>query len=98
MSGRLARSGFRYQDCYLLSRVLESLRDEFGQAWTSVTGEPFDIRADPARFGIEANTQHQPELQQLQPQQDLLDWDVFVRIGETTELVEVKSGTVRKSD
>src|SRR3984893_5190481 len=93
MNGRTARLGFGYQDSYLLMRVLEDVRDGLSDAWEN----GIDDAIHPVRFGIEANTRYaQPAESSGEP--NLLDWDVFIRIGPTTELTEVKSGTVRKSD
>lgn len=47
MSGALARKGFRFQDLYLLRRVLREAAEEFSHTVDSAI-------SDPAKFGIEA--------------------------------------------
>lgn len=91
VSGHLARKGFRYQDLYLLLRMLEVAGKELDQCWIQPAPN-FAAALDtlPIRFGIEAS-----------PRPDnagVLDWDVLVSNAQQLELAEVKSGSVDKDD
>lgn len=92
MSGHIARKGFRYQDLYLLLRVLRSGSGSLESAWRSGANNVLEVLdANPARFGIEAADSQADSGQ-------VTDWDVLVLDGERFEFAEVKSGEVGKQD
>lgn len=91
MSGYIARKGFRYQDLYLLMRVLEAVREVIDRSWTAgQTNVTLSLDQMSWRFGIEA-------LSRLDAS-GILDWDVIVKSPGRTELAELKSGTVARDD
>lgn len=85
MSGALARQGFRFQDLYLLRRILQDTADTVATKFANK-----DVDASPTllRFGIEANTfaTGSPE------------WDSLISYRDRTEVIETKSGSIRKDD
>lgn len=84
MSGLLARRGFRFQDLYLLRRILRGTAE-------SVAAKIADGDANVApslRFGIEARTSTDGSP----------DWDSIISHSDTNEVIEAKSGTIGKDD
>lgn len=92
MSGHLARKGFRFQDLYLLVRVLEAVGKQLDESWRQPASN-FTVALDSlqVRFGIEASARNSTDA-------NALDWDVLVSSPEQLELAEVKSGAVEKDD
>lgn len=83
VSGAIARRGFRFQDHYLIHRILVHIAT---RREALLSGEPVTASL---KFGIETP---------LQRGTDSLDWDTLV-IGTTeTEVIEVKGGAVDKAD
>jgi hypothetical protein len=93
MNGSYSRSGFRFQDHYLLSRTLRVMADAFPKAWGSVEELLPVIRRLPYRFGVEVGTAIGTSTPNGQ-----LEWDVLVVEGPEHELAEVKSGAVSQPD
>ena len=97
MSGFVARSGFQYQDLYLLFRVLQNASNSLHDAWGSgITDVISVLDRNHVLYGIEAprrvtsipGTPEKPER----------DWDVLVLAKDRLEFAEVKSGEVSKQD
>jgi hypothetical protein len=84
MSGLLARRGFRFQDLYLLRRILHDTADI---VVAKIAGESTNA-APPLRFGIEAKTSAAGSP----------DWDSLISYPDTDEVIEAKSGTIGKDD
>jgi hypothetical protein len=98
MNGHIARTGFRYQDLYLLFRVLDIVRGAYQNAWNSGAGDLLNVAASvTTTFGIEANNRLVgfTKSDDVEPPRD---WDVFVADSEVQELIEVKSGAISKAD
>ena len=90
MNGGFARSGFRYQDLYLLHRLLGHARDVCRDAWALGTSDLLAMMDRcTTKFGIEAAVTS--ELGQP-------PWDVTIAIAALTEVTEVKSGAIDKTD
>jgi hypothetical protein len=95
MNGTISRSGFLFQDLYLLRRMLQAVVDGVGGALSSATGVKSDALADIAlQFGLEAR----PADTLGTATSDTRDWDVVVVDGKEMELAELKSGAVAKDD
>ena len=97
MSGHAARLGFRYQDLYLLLRVLQDASAYLDKAWN--TGLPNGaglLDGSPTRYGIEASLRTQGPADGTTVAGP--DWDVLVSHDDTLEFAEVKSGTISKDD
>lgn len=96
MSGYTARTGFHYQDLYLLFRVLRNASDSLDEAWQNGNPDVLQILdKNGVRYGIEASprtdaTAGQPTVGP--------DWDVLVLTRGKLEFAEVKSGTISKDD
>jgi hypothetical protein len=84
MSGALARKGFRFQDLYLLRRVLEESASHFSSILESALPNPL---AQP-RFGIEVGTSAGSSA----------DWDSVIEYADRTELIEAKSGSISRGE
>lgn len=96
MSGYIARTGFRFQDLYLLLRVLRTASDALEQAWQSNAHDVIQtIRKWPVRFGIEASPVANVT---NDPNATTPDWDVLIESKTKFEFAEVKSGAIPKSD
>ncbi len=96
MSGCAARTGFHYQDLYLLFRVLQNASESLDAAWQNCIPDIHKILdRNGIRYGIEAS----PRIDATNPQQTLgPDWDVLVLASGKLEFAEVKSGTLSKED
>ena len=96
MSGSRARRGFRFQDAFLLSRVLDELRLVLSDAWNR-PGESEAGWTDGLShtFGVEAKPRSESASRLTE---NLLDWDVSARLPDRDEWIEVKSGSVSKED
>ncbi len=91
MSGYIARKGFRYQDLYLLLRVLEATGSALYEGWG--LGNPnLPARLDnpSLRFGIEGNASSTTP--------GTLDWDILIDAPASLELAELKSGAITRDD
>lgn len=89
MSGSDARKGFKYQDNYLLFRVLRAAADCLQIAWESGANDVLQILDNSTlQFGIEASS-----IEGNGP-----DWDVLVLDAKKLEFIEVKSGVIGKAD
>jgi hypothetical protein len=98
MSGQRARSGFQFQDLYLLLQVLKAVRDALGQAWINSAPDILPLIEElPFQFGVEANTRRL-ELTRREGSEGTRDWDVLIESQEDLKLVEVKSGAIGKDD
>ena len=87
MSGSIARTGFLFQDLYLLARMLRTASNSLDLAWRSSAPEVVESLKDlQVRFGLEAPSSAE----------ESLDWDVLVLTGNKLEFAEVKSGLVSK--
>jgi hypothetical protein len=84
MSGALARKGFRFQDLYLLRRVLEESASRFSSILESESPKPL---AEP-RFGIEVGTSAGSSA----------DWDSVIEYDDRTDLIEAKSGSISRGE
>jgi hypothetical protein len=84
MSGALARKGFRFQDLYLLRRVLEESASHFSSILESASLTPL---AQP-RFGIEVGTCAGSSA----------DWDSVIEYDNRSELIEAKSGSISRAE
>src|SRR6266480_3473425 len=84
MSGLFARRGFRFQDLYLLRRIL---RDTADTVAAKVASQDADTML-PLRFGIEAKTSAA----------ETPDWDSIISSSDTNEVIEAKSGVIAKDD
>ncbi|HEY5743009.1 MAG TPA: ATP-binding protein [Terrimicrobiaceae bacterium] len=94
MSGQIARTGFLFQDLYLLSRVLRAASDCLDSAWQVGQSNLVDLLDSlPLRFGLEAS---RPDSSASNV--SALDWDVLVLAPRKFEFAEVKSGAVSKDD
>jgi hypothetical protein len=89
--------GFRYQDLYLLFRVLRDASDSLERAWQNGLADVFQILDKEAiRYGIEASPRIAgPTVEAVTTGPD---WDVLVLAHEKLEFAEVKSGAVSKDD
>jgi len=97
MSGFTARTGFRYQDLYLLARVLEDASDSLDQAWRVGVQDELPILAtSKIRYGIEASPRISGSSSDVVAPGP--DWDVLVLAQNKLEFAEVKSGVVTKED
>jgi hypothetical protein len=97
MSGFVARSGFRYQDLYLLFRVLNNASNSLHDAWRSGVSDVISVLdKDHVRYGIEAP--RRVEISPATTTEPDRDWDVLVLAKDRLEFAEVKSGTVSKQD
>ena len=97
MNGQIARTGFRYQDLYLLLRVLEIVRGAYQDAWDSATSDLLTAAGSvKTKFGIEANSR--PVGLTKSDDGPPSDWDIFVGDFQAEELIEVKSGAISKAD
>src|SRR5207247_320878 len=88
---------FRYQDLYLLFRVLRDASDSFDEAWQS--GIPDVIQVldkNEIRYGIEASPR--TDTTDGKPITVGPDWDVLVLTRGKLEFAEVKSGAISKDD
>jgi hypothetical protein len=97
MSGYTARTGFRYQDLYLLFRVLRDASDSLDQAWQNGAPEVLQVLDKKAvRYGIEASPRIDgPNCESVAVGPD---WDVLVLTRGKLEFAEVKSGAIAKDD
>lgn len=86
MSGSLARKGFRFQDLYLLHRVLIEAANRF---MSRIDESGVAQRGPEPRFGIEATT----SIGGKSP-----DWDIIIAYHDQLEVIEAKSGSISKSD
>jgi hypothetical protein len=96
MSGTAARSGFRFQDLYLLLRVLRAASESFDEAWLSGARDVTQVLSrSPLRFGVEASPREgfPSGENSIAP-----DWDVLVLAQDKLEFAEVKSGAIAKED
>ena len=94
--GSIARGGFRYQDLYLLLRVLKTVAREVDQALSSATASSTTVLGGiKTKFGIEARSV--PAVAGRSGD-ETRDWDVVVSEAKHLELIEVKSGQVSKPD
>ena len=85
MSGSLARRGFRFQDLYLLRRILEEAASSLA---ADVFGPDGSRRRSDLRFGIEARTSASGSS----------DWDGIISSVDECEVIEAKSGAITKGD
>lgn len=85
MGGDLARLGFRFQDLYLLLRVLKARADAYTQ--------PPNSGADSTSFGIEAKSFVENEDSSEGPA-----WDILIQCGTEVEIIEAKSGTISRQE
>ena len=86
MSGSIARTGFLFQDLYLLARMLRTASNSLDLAWRTSAPEVVESLKDlQVRFGLEASGSAEE-----------LHWDVLVLTGNKLEFAEVKSGLVSK--
>src|SRR5882724_5428927 len=83
MSGSLARKGFRFQDLYILRRILEEGASHFA----SIIEVPPSERPHQPRFGIEVGTSAVSND----------DWDSVIEYERRVEVIEAKSGCISKS-
>ena len=97
MSGQIARSGFLFQDLYLLLRILRAASDCLDSAWRAGQSSVVNLLGSvPIRFGLEASA---PDSSAgIVSGSIRLDWDVLVLRPSRLEFAEVKSGTVTKDD
>jgi len=87
MNGQIARTGFRYQDLYLLLRVLEIVRGAYQDAWDSATSDLLTAAGSvKTKFGIEANSR--PVGLTKSDDGPPSDWDIFVGDSQAEELIE----------
>ena len=87
MSGSIARTGFLFQDLYLLARMLRTASKSLDLAWRTSAPDVVESLKDlQVRFGLEASSSAG----------ESLDWDVLVLTGNKLEFAEVKSGPVSK--
>jgi hypothetical protein len=97
MSGYTARTGFRYQDLYLLYRVLRDASDSLDRAWQTGVADVFQILDQKSiKYGIEASSPISGTASG-----DVIpgpDWDVLVLAKNKLDFAEVKSGAVMKDD
>jgi hypothetical protein len=97
MSGFSARSGFRYQDLYLLYRVLRNASNSLEDAWANGATDVLGILdRNSVLYGIEAP--RRAASPSGAPDTADRDWDVLVLAKEKLEFAEVKSGAVSKQD
>lgn len=85
MNGSLARKGFRFQDLYILHRILTEIGTRF-----SDTAEDH-LRAEKdgqSKFGIEVGTNADRAP----------DWDNVIEYVDRVEVIEAKSGDVSRTD
>jgi hypothetical protein len=93
MSGSDARRGFRYQDLYLLSRLLPHVRDILRTVWRTGGHEVFAaLDQSPLRFGIEAKASD-PPAHSGDPV-----WDLTISDGIEDEIIEAKSGKIQRGE
>lgn len=85
MSGSLARKGFRFQDLYLLRRVLREAAEQLSHV---VGGSVAVSVRKEAQFGIEASV----------PAPSSPTWDSVVAYDDGREVIEAKSGALSKAD
>jgi hypothetical protein len=85
MSGSLARRGFRFQDLYLLRRILD---DTARTVAADIGAESARTFEQPLSFGIEATTSPSGSP----------DWDSIISSSDTNEVIEAKSGAIAKTD
>jgi hypothetical protein len=95
MSGQNARAGFRFQDSYLLFRVLQGVVTEFNSKWDNLDALASTFATVDQKFGIEAKPRAPGESRVTE---SLHDWDVFVCLDTYPEWIEVKSGQISKED
>lgn len=94
MNGGFARHGFRYQDYYLLWRMLPWVRRALLGAWRSGAEDVVAaLNLADVQFGIEARAGGHASNSRDDP-----TWDAIILEGERQETVEVKSGAVTKPD
>lgn len=97
MSGHIARTGFHYQDLYLLYRVLRDACDSLEEAWEKGLSDVLPILdKNGARYGIEASPRSPLDKGESGPTGS--DWDVLVLALKRFEFAEVKSGAISKDD
>lgn len=97
MSGYTARTGFRYQDLYLLFRVLRDASDSLDRAWHIGAQDALqNLDTSQIRYGIEASPR--PSGQNGELIASGPDWDVLVLSQNRLEFAEVKSGAISKDD
>ena len=84
MNGSLARKGFRFQDLYILHRILA----EIGRRFVDAAGDQLKAESGESRFGIEVGTDADRAP----------DWDNVIEYGDRIEVIEAKSGNVSRSD
>jgi hypothetical protein len=90
MSGTTARRGFRYQDFYLLQRVLPRVREVLYRVWKVGGHETLvALKADPLVFGIESKN--------LGGSDKDAPWDVRISDRVESRLIEAKSGKIARS-
>ncbi|MDQ0878963.1 hypothetical protein QFZ77_007622 [Paenibacillus sp. V4I3] len=82
MSGLIARYGFRFQDLFLLKKIIAHI-GEIQRAKTDGTPPPAELR-----FGVEASV----------PTSEAKDWDVLVLRTHVKQVMEVKSGQITAED
>ena len=89
MGGDLARAGFRFQDLYLLLRLLREAAQTIEQNTANIAvPRPINVR-----FGIEARIEFDEVAGAGQPK-----WDVIVTTPSHIEAIEVKSGEIDRKD
>src|SRR5438876_9421753 len=87
MSGSIARTGFLFQDLYLLARILRTASSSLDLAWqTSAPEVAESLKALQVRSGLEATSSAE----------ESLDWDVLALTGHELEFAEVKRGLLSK--
>lgn len=97
MSGHIARSGFQYQDLYLLLRVLRDASGSLDHAWENGVSEVLRVLdGSEVRYGIEASPRANEKTGEVATGGP--DWDVLVLTREKFEFAEVKSGAIDKDD
>ena len=97
MSGYTARTGFRYQDLYLLFRILQDASTSLERVWQNGIGDTLDaLDKIEVRYGIEASPR--TDLQSGEAISEGPDWDVLVLTRGRFEFSEVKSGAITKDD
>ncbi len=93
MSGSDARRGFRYQDLYLLSRLLPRVREILRAVWRTGGHELFSaLDESPLQFGVEAKASGQSD------DSTNAAWDVTITDGTEEEIIEAKSGDIQRPD
>lgn len=94
MNGGFARHGFRFQDYYLLSRLLPWVRRALLGAWRSGAEDVVAaLNLADVQFGIEARAGG--DASELK---DIPAWDGIILEGHRLETIEAKSGEVTKPD